>query len=88
MLQYSRVIDTEALPKDRISLLSTVKFTNLNNGKKMKFTLVSPHEMNLQEGKFSIKSPIGMALMGRKTGEVVEVNAPSGTFSIRIEEFE
>lgn len=85
VLQFSRVIDTKALPKDQISLLSKVEFTNLATNVKMTYTIVSPHEMNLQEGKISCKSPIGMALMGRKVGEVVDVNAPSGIFQLRIE---
>ena len=41
--------------------------------------------MNLQEDKISCKSPIGMALMGKKVGDVVDVNAPSGIFQLRIE---
>ena len=84
VLQFSRVIDTKALPKDQISLLSKVEFTNLSTNVKMTYTIVSPHEMNLQEGKISCKSPIGMALMGKKVGDVVDVNAPSGFFQLRI----
>lgn len=85
VLQFSRVIDTKALPKDQISLLSKVEFTNLSTNVKMTYAIVSPHEMNLQEGKISCKSPIGMALMGKKVGDVVDVNAPSGIFQLRIE---
>ena len=85
VLQFSRVIDTKALPKDQISLLSKVEFTNLSTNVKMTYTIVIPHEMNLQEGKISCKSPIGMALMGKKVGDVVDVNAPSGIFQLRIE---
>lgn len=85
VLQFSRVIDTKALPKDQISLLSKVEFTNLSTNVKMTYTIVSPHEMNLQDGKISCKSPIGMALMGKKVGDVVDVNAPSGIFQLRIE---
>lgn len=85
VLQYSRIIDTSALPKDQISLLSKVEFTNMASNARMTYTIVSPHEMNLEEGKISCKSPIGAALMGRKEGEIVDVQAPSGTFKIRIE---
>lgn len=85
LLQYSRIIDTNALPKDRISLLSKVEFTNLASGARMTYTIVSPHEMDLPNGKISCKSPIGAALMGNKSGDVVEVHAPSGIFSLRIE---
>jgi len=85
LLQYSRVIDTNALPKDRVSLLSKVEFTNLATGARMTCTIVSPHEMDLPNGKISCKSPIGAALMGNKPGDTVEVHAPSGTFMLRVE---
>ncbi|MGN0196284.1 MAG: transcription elongation factor GreA [Candidatus Cryptobacteroides sp.] len=85
VLQHSRIIDTNALPKDRISLLSKVEFTHLGTNKKMAYTIVSHHEMNLEEGKISCNSPIGAALMGRKEGETVEVKAPAGAFLIRID---
>jgi len=85
VLEHSRPIDTSTLPKDRVTLLSTVEFTNLTIGKRMKFQIVSPHEMDLGSGKLSLKSPIGAALMGKKEGDVVEVHAPAATFSLRIE---
>lgn len=85
VLKYSRVIDTKNLPKDQISLLSKVEFTNLNTNTRMTYTIVSPHEMNLQEGKISLKSPIGEALMGKKAGDVVEVHVPAGILKLKIE---
>ena len=85
VLEHSRVIDPDNLPKDRVSLLSQVEFTNLSTNTRMKFQIVSPHEMNLEAGKISLKSPIGAALMGRKVGETVEARAPSGTLQLRIE---
>ncbi len=85
VIEHSRVIDRNALPKDRISLLSKVEFTNLSTNRTMTFTIVSHHEMNLEQGKLSCKSPIGLALMGKKIGDIVDVNAPAGTFRIRIE---
>lgn len=85
VLQFSRVIDPKLLPKDCVSLLSKVEFTILSTGSRMAYTVVSPHEMNLQEGKISCKSPIGSALMGKKTGDEVDVPAPAGTFRIRID---
>ena len=85
VLEHSRVIDPEALPKDRVCLLSCVEFTNLTTGTSMKFEIVSPHEMNLEQGKISLKSPIGAALMGKKAGEIVEAQVPSGILRLRIE---
>lgn len=85
VLEHARVIDTEQLPKDRVTLLSKVEFTNLSSGARMTYTVVSPHEMNLEAGKISLKSPIGQALMGKKAGDTVEVNVPSGILRLRIE---
>ena len=85
VLDNSRVIDPDALPKDRVCLLSHVEFTNLATNARMKFEIVSPHEMNLEAGKISLKSPIGAALMGKKVGEIAEAQVPSGTLRLRIE---
>ncbi len=85
VLENSRVIDPNALPKDQVCLLSVVEFTNLSTDIRMKFEIVSPHEMNLEAGKISLKSPIGAALMGKKVGETAEAHTPSGTILLRIE---
>ena len=86
VLEHSRVIDTKLLPMDQVSLLSRVRFTNLNTGTMTTYTIVSPHEMNLEAGKISLKSPLGQALMGKKAGDIAEVHAPAGTLRLRIEE--
>ena len=85
ILDHSRVIDPEALPKDRVCLLSKVEFTNLTTNTRMTFEIVSPHEMNLEAGKISLKSPIGAALMGKKVGDIAEAHVPAGTLRLRIE---
>ena len=85
VLEHSRVVDPDLLPKDRVCLLSRVEFTNLSTNTRMRFEIVSPHEMDLEAGKISLKSPIGAALMGGKVGEIVEAHIPSGTVRLRIE---
>ena len=85
ILEHSRVIDPDALPKDRVCLLSRVEFTNLSTNARMKFEIVSPHEMDLEAGKISLKSPIGAALMGKKVGDIAEAQVPSGTLRLRID---
>lgn len=85
VLENSRVIDPNALPKDQVCLLSVVEFTNLSTNTRMKFEIVSPHEMNLEAGKISLKSPIGAALMGKKVGEIAEAQTPSGIIRLRVE---
>jgi len=85
VLEYSRVINPDNLPKDKVSLLSRVEFTNLATNTRMTFKIVSPHEMDLEAGKISLKSPIGAALMGKKVGDIAEAQVPSGTLRLRIE---
>ena len=85
VLENSRVINPDTLPKDRVCLLSKVEFTILSTNARMKFEIVSPHEMDLEAGKISLKSPIGAALMDREVGDIVEAQVPSGTLRLRIE---
>ena len=85
ILEHSRVISPDVLPKDQVSLLSRVEFTNLSTNTRMKYKIVSPHEMDLEAGKISLKSPIGAALIGKKVGEIAEVEVPAGTLRLRIE---
>lgn len=85
VLEHSRIIDTSHLPTDQVTLLSKVDFTNMVTGKSMTFTIVSPHEMDLSQGKISFKSPIGQALMGKKIGDIVEAKAPAGLMRLKID---
>ena len=88
VLEFARVIDTKRLKADTVGLLTKVEMTNLNTQARMAYTLVSPHESNLQEMKLSIKSPIGQALVGKKVGDVVELRVPVGTLKLRIDDIQ
>lgn len=85
VLEFARVIDTSRLVSDAVGLLTKVDLTNLGNNCQMTYTLVSPHESNLQEMKISIKSPIAQALLGKKVGDIVEVHVPAGIQKFRID---
>ena len=85
ILANARVLDTKQISPDTVQLLCTVEITNLRAGRKATYTIVSPHEANIHEGKISIKSPIGQALIGRKPGDTVKVKAPAGVVELRIE---
>ena len=88
VLENARVIDISRLGNDCIQLLSKVEMTNLANNNRMTYTIASPHEANLREGKISVKSPIAQALMNKKVGDVVEVRVPAGLLKLRIERIE
>lgn len=83
----ARVLDHSTLPSDTVQLLSKVALTNMGNQAKMTYTIVSPHEASLKEGKISVKSPIAKALMNRKKGDIVEIRVPAGLLKLRIDDF-
>ena len=83
-ISNARIIDESDINTDKVSILSKVKIENLNLKKEFQYTIVSEEESNLEEGKISIKSPIGMGLLGKKKGEIVSVNVPSGKIKFKI----
>lgn len=88
VLENARVIDMSRLGTDSVQLLSKVEMTNLTNSHTMSYTIASPHEANLREGKISIKSPIAQALLNKKVGDVVDVKVPAGMIKLRIDSIE
>jgi len=85
VLENARVIDTSHLGTDSVGLLCRVEMTNLANNARMAYTIASPHEANLREGKISIKSPIAQALLNKRVGDEVKVRVPAGLLRLRIE---
>jgi len=85
VLEFARVIDKSKLGSQQVSLLTRVAMTNLANNAHMTYTIVSPHEANLREGKISVKSPIAQALLNKKVGDCVDVRVPAGMLKLRID---
>lgn len=88
MLLRARVVDKAKLPRDEVSILSKVTVKNLNSSKTFTYTLVSQEEADLKKGKLALTSPVGKAFMGKKKGDVVEVNVPAGVIKFKILEVE
>ncbi len=80
----ARVIDEAKIDTSKVSILSKVKIKNRGNGMEVSYTLVSEEEADLKTGKISVKSPIGMGLLGKKIGEVALVQAPAGSIEFEI----
>ena len=80
----ARVIDETRIDTSKVSVLSTVKVKNKNNGASFTYTLVSEEEADLKAKKISVKSTIGQGLLGKKVGEVAVVQAPAGTMEFEI----
>ena len=84
LIATAKIIDESKLDTSKVGMLNKVKVKNLKTGKDMEFTLVGESEANIAEGKLAASTPIGKALMGRKKGETVEVNAPAGLIKFQI----
>ena len=56
----------------------------MSNQKEFKYILVSPEEADFQQGKIALTSPVGQALMGKKSGEIVQANVPAGVINFEI----
>ena len=83
-ISNARIIDESDINTDKVSILSKVKIKNLSLNKVFEYTIVSEEESNLQDAKISVDSPIGKGLLGKKKGEVVSVNVPSGKIKFKI----
>ncbi len=84
LIANARIIDESQLDTSKALILSKVKIKNLANNAVMEYTLVSEKEANLKEKKISVDSPIGKGLLGKKVGEIAEVQAPNGIIKFEI----
>ena len=80
----ARLIDESKLDASRALVLSKVKIKNKTNGSVMSYLLVAENEADLKAGKISVTSPIGKGLLGKKVGEVAEIEVPSGKIQFEI----
>lgn len=80
----SRVIDESRIDTSKVQILNRVKIKNLKNNTILEYILVAEQEANLKEGKLSVSTPIARGLIGKKLGDVVEINVPSGKMSFEI----
>ena len=83
-LANARIIDESKLKTDSVQILNTVRVKNLANKQEMTYTLVSENEANIREGKLAINTPIGKGLLGKKIGEVAEINVPAGLMRFEV----
>ncbi|MCY2686238.1 transcription elongation factor GreA [Salinimicrobium sp. TH3] len=80
----ARLIDESQLDTSKVLVHSTVKIKNMTNGAEVKYKLVAQSEADLKSGKISVDSPIGKGLLGKKVGDIAEVEVPSGTMKFEI----
>lgn len=83
-LSEAVVIDESKLDTDKVLILSKVKLKNQSNGMEVEYTIVPETEADLKAKKISVESPIGKGLLGKKLGEIAEIQVPNGTVKFEI----
>jgi transcription elongation factor GreA len=80
----ARIIDTSKIDTSTVQIMNIVTIRNKKNNAVMKYTIVSETEADLKAGKISIKTPIAKGLLGKKVGDEVEIQVPSGIIPFEI----
>ena len=84
LISSARLIDESLISTDSVQILNKVTIRNTKNNQTVTYTLVSESETDLKAGKIAVSTPIGKGLMGRRVGEVVNIQVPSGIMSFEI----
>ena len=86
-LDWAVTIESKVNSSDgSIAVGATVRLRNLRSDREVVYTLVWPGDVDAAQGKISVESPVGQALLRRRPGDEIEVSAPAGTLHFRIEQ--
>ena len=81
----AKIVDTSTIDTSKVTILTRVTITNLATTKTVTYQLVGEKEADLKAGKISASSPIGKGLIGKKSGDTAEVQAPNGVMKCSID---
>lgn len=83
-LVHAHIIDTKNLSNEKVVFGCTVLLLDTETDEEKKYTLVGQEEADLKNGKISIQSPVGKALISHKVGEIITIQAPARTVEYEI----
>ena len=83
-IRNAKIIDSKEIDTKTVQIGNTVKLHDEEFDEEVEYIIVGSTEVDLAKNKISNESPIGKALLGRKKGEVVEVDAPGGMLKFKI----
>jgi transcription elongation factor GreA len=72
------IIETDKLPRDRAVFGCKVVLENIETGEDVSYQLVGPDESDIENGRISVTSPLGKAIIGRKPGDELSLDVPGG----------
>lgn len=83
-LRNARVINASEVPGDTVSLGFKVKLKDMDQGEELQYEIVGSMEADPAENRISNESPVGKAIMGRRVGEIIDVQVPAGNLRLQI----
>jgi transcription elongation factor GreA len=83
-LANARLLDSENIDLTKVGVLTKVKLKNVANGATMTYSLVAEKEADIKQSKISVSSPIGKGLLGKRVGEIAEIQVPRGTMNFEV----
>lgn len=83
-LADARVLDASDIKTDEVQILTKVRVRMVSTGTEKTFQLVTEGEANVMEGKIAVTTPIAKGLMGKKVGEIAQVQVPAGLMEFEI----
>ena len=85
-IMEARIIDESTVKTDEVQILTKVRVKNRKNGAEKVYQLVTEGEANIMEGKIAVTTPIAKGLLGKKVGDVAQVQVPAGLMEFEIME--
>jgi transcription elongation factor GreA len=77
-LSNANIIDPDKLPRDRVVFGSRVRLENIETGEGVEYQLVGPDESDIAQGRISVSSPLGQAIIGKRPDDEITIQAPGG----------
>ena len=84
-LEGAEVTCSERVPRDVIRMNSSIRVLDLDTRKKELYTLVFPDKADISTSRISVLAPVGLGLLGRRQGDVIETNVPGGVRRLRVD---
>ncbi len=84
LVANARLLDESKLDTSKILLLSKVEIKNTKTNTKIAYEIVPESEADIKKNKISVSSPIAKALLGKRVGDIVEVQVPAGTINFEV----
>lgn len=84
-LHQSKVVDPKRVPRNLVTMNSTVRICDVGSDEHEVYTLVYPEDADIDRNRLSILAPLGAVLLGARAGDIVSVDVPAGVRRIKVE---